>query len=63
MNYLILQNIPQLTRATVVNLLVVHAFLWNYKQECEEKQENVLGSSTSLGTFYCIPAVREPLTH
>lgn len=40
MNYLLLQDIPQLLCAAVANVVLISEYPWNYELEHEEKQEN-----------------------
>lgn len=40
MNYLLLQNIPQLLCAAVTNIVLISVYLWNHELEHEEKQGN-----------------------
>lgn len=51
MNYVLLQNIPQLLCAAVANVLISE-YLWNHELEHEEKQGNghlaLLGDNTLL---------------
>lgn len=60
MNYLILQNVPQLPRATLADTMPFFEYLWNHKLEHEEKQGN--GCLALLGIYALVLSKRKDLT-
>lgn len=52
MNYLILQNIPQLLCTAVASIVLISEYVWNHELEHEEKQRDghfaLLGDDTRL---------------